>query len=212
MVKSWFEAFSGEMNTVFTKEDFLKYNDMVRKDFLLFKKYVKLPGKILDVGCGLGCTAVPLSTYGYDVTGIDNDPKVVEAAQQNAENFGGRIKILFGDALDIARVFGKDSFNACISGGVLEHFSEGQIRELINKQLYVAPVVIASMPIAVDDARELYKDHERRICKDGFYRNLWTADHWLKHVLRGFNVLEHHAGKASEAIGGFDELLVIMGR
>ncbi|MBW2991096.1 class I SAM-dependent methyltransferase [Candidatus Woesearchaeota archaeon] len=201
------------MNVVFTQEDFNKYNEMVKQDLSFYQKYLKPGARILDIGCGLGCTAVPLSALGYEVVGIDNDKKVVEAAQENAKNFGRKMDVVYGDIFEIDKKFGKDSFDACISGGVLEHFPQEQIREIMDKQLHVAPLVIAGIPIATkEDVKDEYKDYEKRICLDGIYRNMWTPDHWINQVFKDYNILEHRVGKASEAIGGFNEIFVVMGR
>jgi 2-polyprenyl-3-methyl-5-hydroxy-6-metoxy-1,4-benzoquinol methylase len=210
---SWFEAFKKGMNVVFTAEDYKKYHEMVKHDLPVYQKHLKPGARVLDIGCGLGCTAVPLSTFGYEVVGIDNDKKVVEAAQQNAKNFGGNIKIVYGDVFDIDNIFGKDSFDACISGGVLEHFPEEQVRQIMDKQLAVAPLVIASIPITTkEDVRDEYKDYEKRICKDGIYRNLWTADYIVKELFKGYNIIEHFVAKAAEAIGGFEEIFLVIKR
>lgn len=210
---SWFEAFKQGMNPVFTEKDFKRYDAGVKNELPILKKYLKKDARILDTGCGLGCEAVPLSKYGYDVVGIDNDKKVVEAARKNGKRFGGKIEIVWGDIFEIDKIFGKDSFDACTSGGVLEHFPENQIRKIINKSLYVAPIVIASMPISLkEDVKDMYKDYARRICSDGIYRNMWTPDHWRKKIFKGYNVLECTVSKASEAIGGFDEIFFVFGR
>jgi SAM-dependent methyltransferase len=210
---SWFESFKQGMNPVFTEKDFKRYDAGVKNELQIFKKYLKKDARILDTGCGLGCEAVPLSKYGYDVVGIDNDKKVVEAARKNGKTFGGKIDIVYGNIFEIDKIFGKDSFDACTSGGVLEHFPRNQIRDIIDKSLYIAPLVIASMPISLkEDVKSEYKDFARRICKDGIYRNLWTADHWIKNIFKGYNIIESIVTKASPAIGGFDEIFVIIGR
>ena len=91
--KTWFEAFNKHINPIFTKKDFEMYKKGVLKDFKHYQKYLKHGAKILDVGCGLGCKAVPLSSLGYRITGIDNDSRVGEAAQENGKNFGKDIRI-----------------------------------------------------------------------------------------------------------------------
>jgi len=210
---SWFENFNNCMNVVFSEQDFKNYAEMIKHDLPIYKKHLKPGAKLLDIGCGLGCTAVPLSALGHDVTGIDNDKKVVEAAKKNAKSFGKKIKIVYGDIFEIDKKFGKNSFDACISGGVLEHFPEEQIMKIVEKQLCVAPLMIASMPVALKkDVRSEYKDYEKRICNDGIYRNKWTADYWVKHVFNGYNIVEYTVRKAAEAIGGFDEIFVVIKR
>lgn len=209
---SWFEAFSQNMRVVFSEEDFMQYKKWVEDDLQVYREFLPDNAQILDIGCGLGCTAIPLSTLGYDVTGIDNDPDVVKAAKENARTFGGKIQIILLDILDIDKKFGRNSFDVCCSGGVLEHFPEDQIRQLIDKQLSIAPVVVASVPVATGDVRGKYKDYELRICMDGIYRNLWAAEYWVNTVLKGHEILKNVVEKAPEAIGGFDELFFVIKR
>ena len=129
MEKTWFQAFSESMNVIFTDEDFKTYLADVAPCIDFYKEYLGENTKILDLGCGLGVGSVPLSTFGYRITGIDNDPKVVEAARENAKKFGKDIQIVHGDIFDIDKMIEPDSFDACISGGLLEHFSEQTIHK-----------------------------------------------------------------------------------
>jgi len=205
-------AFKQAMNIHFTMQDFDKYMAMTKKELVFYKEFIPPGGRILDIGCGLGCTAIPLSRLGFEVVGIDNDPQVMAAAHSNAKRLGKNIRILNCDINKIDQIFRRDSFAASMSGGVLEHFPKQEIREILKKQLMVAPVVISSMPIAVGEIKDRYLDYSKRICLDGFYRNLWTADEWLSDVLKGFNVVKHKTAKAAKAIGGFDELIVVIKR
>ena len=201
--KTWFEAFSESMNVIFTDEDFKIYLADVESCIDFYRKHLGENTKILDLGYGLGVTSIPLSTFGYKITGIDNDPEVVEAARENAKKFGKDIQIIHGDIFDIDKMFEPDSFDACMSGGLLEHFPETLIRELIRKQLIVSPKLIASMPIA---------SYPGENWDDGIYRNLWDERYWLDEILTEFNVIHHSTTKASEAIGGFLELEIVIVR
>ncbi len=200
---SWFEAFSKSVNVIFTEEDFENYLAVTRSSLDFYKKHLGEGAKILELGCGLGVGPIPLSTFGYDITGIDNDMKVVEAATKNAKKFGKNIIIIYGDIFDIDKMFGPDSFDVCMSGGLLEHFSESQIKDLIAKQLIVAPILIASMPLA---------SHPGEVWDDGIYRNLWMEDHWLNNILNDFNIVEHQLTKTPEYIKASHELEVVISR
>jgi 2-polyprenyl-3-methyl-5-hydroxy-6-metoxy-1,4-benzoquinol methylase len=215
VVESWYEKFSEHHNVVFTEADFEEYSKMIEVDLPLFRKYLRDGARILDVGCGLGCGSVPLSAKGYRVVGIDNDPLVIEAAKQNGKNFGGMIEFRLMDAFDIDEEFEKDSFDACIQGGLLEHFSRELIRALVDKQLHVAPLVFSYMPVRTERTLKHYKVEETEngeVCVDGISRNLWTEEEWLEEVLSDYNVLESKTSRAIPQIGGFDELLIILGR
>ncbi len=215
MVKriSWFEAFGKAMNVIFIKKDFSNYKEMVKNELKFYRKYLKQGAKVLDIGCGLGCEAVPLSGFGYKVVGIDNDKRVVEAARKNAKKFGKKIKIVYGNIFRIDRIFGKNSFDACISGGVLEHFPEKKVRQIIRKQLYVAPLVIASIPLSSKkNMRSEYKDYRRRICRDGIYRNFWSVNYMLNNIFKGFNIVDYKIQRAHKSIGNFKALIIVIGR
>jgi len=214
--ETWYKAFQDNMNTVFTEEDFEKYRAMVKNSIGFYRKYLKEGAKILDLGCGLGCTAIPLSSFGFKIVGIDNDKKVVEAARQNAKNFGEDIEIKEADVFDIDKIFNNNSFDACISGGLLEHFDKEKIRKLVEKQLFVAPMVIASMPVKTEATLKIYKvkegEAEGYVDNAGIYRNFWDENTWINDVLKGFNIVEHFIEKADSAIGGFEEIFIVIKR
>lgn len=208
---SWFELFKKKRNLIFTKKDFQKYKQIVEHYVNLYQKYSKKDAKILEIGCGLGCTAIPLSTLGYNVTAIDNNKNIIEYAKINAKNFGDKIEILFADIFDIDKIFKKNVFDISISGGVLEHFSEEQIKKIVEKQLYVAKIVIAGMPITLEeDIEKEYKDFKKKIYKDGIYRNLWTPDYWVDNILKEFNILEYNTGKSYK--NNFNEIRIVIGK
>lgn len=212
----WFRAFDNSMNTKFIKKDFQNYKRMVVNDLKHYKKYLKPNARILDLGCGLGCTAVPLSTLGYKVVGIDNDPKVIRAAKQNANNFGKDIQIIRSNVFDINNIFKKNSFDACVSGGLLEHFKKDKIRKIIKLQLKLAPLVIASMPVKTKRTMRHYgftgKTALNHISFDGIYRNFWSEDEWVNGILKEFNIIEHFVKKVNPIIGNFDEIYIVIKR
>ena len=76
-----------------TKRDFSKTSEpkgiiakqgkkAILKDLKYYKKYLPKGSKILELGCGLGFKAVPLSSLGYELVGIDSDKRVVESAKK----------------------------------------------------------------------------------------------------------------------------------
>lgn len=215
MKGGWFDKFKNNLDVIFTEEDFKSYSEMVKKELLSCKRYLNPGAKILDLGCGLGCTSVPLSREGYEVIGIDNDPQVIESAKQNGKNFGGKIDFKLMDIFNIDKEFGKDSFDACIHGGVVEHFSEKKIRKLVDKQLFVAPLIICSMPVRTEATLKHYKvkkSGKKEVCIDGIERNLWTGERWVNDILEGYNIAESKVSRCHPKIGNFDELLLVIKR
>jgi len=59
-------------------------------------------GKALDIGCGRGHWSVELAKRGWEVTGVDLEPRAVEKAKELAEEEGVDVRFFVGDitALD----------------------------------------------------------------------------------------------------------------
>lgn len=177
--KDWFEQFIEHRNPVFTKKDFENYKKALEEDLQYYEKYLSKDCRILELGCGLGFKAVPLSSLGYKVVGVDNDKRVVEAARKNAENFGGEIEIIEGDIVKIDQIFQKNSFDVCFTAGVLEHFEAKDVRKILDLQLQLAPVVIAIMPLHV---------HARH---NEPSTGSWSQEEVVSRILKGYNIVEH---------------------
>lgn len=203
MKNGWFEKFKETHNVIWTDKDFKQWRDMVAGEIDIFRKHIPLGARVLDCGCGFGGTAIPLSHYGFRVVCIDNDEKVLECAIENGERFGNEIIFELADISDIVENFGPDSFDACISGGVMEHFTEDDIIRLLGLQLKVAPIVIFSVPLG--------KENKTEVDEHGIYKNLWKKDRWLDFLSR-FNQVEHRVLKSHRKVGGGKELFMVIGR
>jgi SAM-dependent methyltransferase len=73
-------------------------------DFLeaAFRRYGDAPVKtVLDLGCGTGGHAIPLCRRGYDVTGIDISPTMLDQARRKADAAGCKITLDQGDVRDV---------------------------------------------------------------------------------------------------------------
>lgn len=76
---------------------------------------LKLPARVLDLGCGDGTTALPLAQLGADVTGIDIARNLVEAGNRRAAAAGlSSLKFQHGDACNLTGV-PDHSFNLSLS-------------------------------------------------------------------------------------------------
>jgi len=78
------------------------------------------------------------------VIGIDNNTKLIEKARKNNSKFRGRAHFLIRDAFKLD--FPAKTFDICFSQGFLEHFTNEEIYLLIEKQLHIAKVIVASLP------------------------------------------------------------------
>jgi ubiquinone/menaquinone biosynthesis C-methylase UbiE len=74
-------------------------------------------GRVLDIGCGTGSLSVLLAQAGYQVTGIDFAPAMVERARAKAAAAGLDIAFAVGDAADPA--FPAESFDIVLGRHIL---------------------------------------------------------------------------------------------
>ncbi|MBW1599183.1 bifunctional 2-polyprenyl-6-hydroxyphenol methylase/3-demethylubiquinol 3-O-methyltransferase UbiG [Streptomyces sp. JJ38] len=84
--------------------------------------------RVLDVGVGQGTQAVRLARMGHEVTGIDLDPRMLEAARDalaaEPVDVRGRVRLLAGDARETGARFAPGSFDAVLCHGVLMYVEE----------------------------------------------------------------------------------------
>lgn len=77
---------------------------------------------VLDIGCGGGLIAEPLTRLGARVTGIDADETAIAVAAQHAQNTGLSINYIHGAAEDLVAK-GK-SFDVVLALEVIEHVND----------------------------------------------------------------------------------------
>lgn len=203
MKNKWYEKFKKTHNIIWSEDDFVQFKKMVGTEINIFRKNIPDGGNVLDCGCGFGGTAIPLSHYGFAVVGIDNDEKVLACAIENGKNFGLNVRFMLVEIADIVEKFEADSFDACISGGTMEHFAEDDIIKLLKAQLIVAPNLIFSVPIGSEDITETDED--------GIFRHIWTSQKWLR-FLEDFNIVSHKVVKSHRKVGLGRGLFVVIKR
>jgi 2-polyprenyl-3-methyl-5-hydroxy-6-metoxy-1,4-benzoquinol methylase len=71
------------------------------------------PGRLLDVGCGNGRFIQEMKTCGWEVEGVDFDPKAIDKMRKQG------LTVYAGDLRDIA--YAQDTFDAITLSHVIEH-------------------------------------------------------------------------------------------
>ncbi|MFH1054755.1 MAG: class I SAM-dependent methyltransferase [Candidatus Altiarchaeota archaeon] len=201
----WFNAFKAAHNLEFTPEDYSGWSKMVDECMPFYLNHLPEGSSMLECCSGLGCTAIPLSHH-YRVTAFDKDEGILEYTRKNAKRFGGDINVVNADFRSIVEKFGPDSYDACSSGGVLEHFSVDEIHELVNKQLTVAPLVFISVPLG--DGKKTTDEHS--ITRYGY-----TRRQWLKEILNEHNLVDSMVSESDPKVSGdkpWTELNIAMRR
>jgi 2-polyprenyl-6-hydroxyphenyl methylase/3-demethylubiquinone-9 3-methyltransferase len=77
---------------------------------------------ILDIGCGAGLLAEPLSRLGAVVTGLDPAPASIEIARAHAAATGAELSYVAGTVEGLAREGGK--FDVVLAMEVVEHVND----------------------------------------------------------------------------------------
>jgi SAM-dependent methyltransferase len=101
-------------------------------------------GRILEVGAGSAIFPSLLAHFGYQVTAIDNDERIVRLGREMAEYFRAPISVACGEAHDLRPWHG--GFDLVYSLGVVEHFDASETQQLLTEQSRCAPMVIAVIP------------------------------------------------------------------
>jgi ubiquinone/menaquinone biosynthesis C-methylase UbiE len=103
-----------EFGSSWTQERFAKIAEQGfwKSEEILVKKYLKPKSKILDIGCGSGRTAIPLSQNGFDVIGVDITPEMINSAKKISSSKNLNIDYRVGDATNLE--FPDNYFNGAI--------------------------------------------------------------------------------------------------
>lgn len=137
----------------YIKAEFKDWDDYFLTKMKLKRRFLKLviknsiSGKpILECGSGTGKFSAYLASLGYDAYAIDLELAMIEQAKQLSRSIcpENPVKVLQGDIRDIP--FNDKYFSVAHSSGVLEHFSDLTIVEIINEQIRVADTMVFSVP------------------------------------------------------------------
>ena len=102
-------------------------------------------GKILEVGSGTGMMSIYLSSMGFRAIGTDSNAVQVKRATNLARELNSKAKFRQMDLFSLDH--GKGKMDTAFSQGLLEHYSDQDIKRMINKQFEVANVVAFSVPL-----------------------------------------------------------------
>jgi SAM-dependent methyltransferase len=139
------------------------------------QRHVPKGGRILEVGCGSGATAVLLSEIGYQVTAVDREEELIVRIRERYSDWirSRNLEVLLGDMF--ALPWDGQEFDLIYHQGVLEHFEDEQIVKALTEQRRVASRLIFDVP----NAR--YPSHpygNERLLRPSHWRKLLQQAGW----------------------------------
>ena len=156
----------------------------------VISRYISKGAKILEAGCGIGHVVIALRQHGYDCYGLDYAERTINVLKGHFPE----VPFTQGDIRNLP--YESEFFDAYISLGVIEHFTEGQEQMLAEAARVLKPggKILLSVP-AVSAYRlwrykvGLYKNSSNK----PFFEDCYTLFE-LKNLLHeaGFSYLEHH--------------------
>jgi ubiquinone/menaquinone biosynthesis C-methylase UbiE len=104
------------------------------------------PQKGLEFGCGTGFHSCFISKFVKHLVCLDLNKDTIEIAKQNMKKFGKEEKVSFvvGDVFHLP--FRPKSFDVAFSQGLLEHFDNNYIKEILWQITKCSKKIIASVP------------------------------------------------------------------
>lgn len=150
--------------------EFLRKKYFARVFANIVKKHITT-GPVLEAGCGSGEILKTLAKK-YKVIGVDNSEAVIRDF-----NRGNNYEVRLADIRNLP--FKDKSFEVIYNQGVMEHFSDKQIEEILREFKRVADKVVILVPsnlsvfriynpFDVDDARFLSPEKYKGIAKKVF--------------------------------------------
>lgn len=100
MTSMWQEFFDSQAER-YDENEFTKHSEN-EVEFLLSLYPIAPSGKILDLGCGTGRHAIEFAKRGFQVTGVDFSPKMLEQAKKKAEALNLDIQWELADVRNLA--------------------------------------------------------------------------------------------------------------
>lgn len=110
----------------------------------MISRHMSVGSKVLDIGCGHSFSDLYLASYGYNVTAVDNDERIIELAKDFAKVLNVELDYQQADAFDLSPFYGE--FDLVYSVGVLEHFDREVTVALLKEQAKCANKVLICIP------------------------------------------------------------------
>lgn len=147
---------NGKWNTLYRNyinKNFSDWDEYFNIKMKLKRKFIKqvlkysVSGKpVLECGCGTGKTSILLASYDITTYAMDIEKEMVKEAKKKSKEMypENLVNVFVGDIRKIP--YENKFFSVSHSSGVLEHYSDEEIVNLINEQLRVSDYCVFSVP------------------------------------------------------------------
>lgn len=125
----------------------------------LIKKYAT-NGKVMEVGSGTGILALQMASLGNKVIALDSDADMIALSKKYFLNEFNGVNITYVNK-DIRDYRVKEKIDVIYSIGILEHYNDDEIIELLNKQFELSKYVIFGIPTKYFDPKKKMYGNER---------------------------------------------------
>lgn len=119
----FFDAYAGRWDAAYA--DRARSFDYLNRQRLLLELVEELlprPGRVLELGCGAGHTALRLAALGHQVTCLDVSARMIDAARANAEKAGVTLDLHVGTIHDLPA--DARDFDLIVAAGVMDYVTD----------------------------------------------------------------------------------------
>ncbi|NJL53885.1 class I SAM-dependent methyltransferase [bacterium] len=98
--------------------------------------------RILEIGCGSGCSTLTLAEAGAQVTAVDIDRPALALAEQRCQDggFADRVDFFVANAVEVGDRFAEESFDVIIFFACLEHMTHEERLAAMRTTWQMLPV------------------------------------------------------------------------
>jgi acetyltransferase-like isoleucine patch superfamily enzyme/MoaA/NifB/PqqE/SkfB family radical SAM enzyme len=187
---------------------------LMSKNTIPYERYLKFPyiskyldivmkywknGATLETGIGSGYCSIFMSKNGARAEGFDNSKDVVLSAQEFNKRYNGNANFFLGDLLR-DESYSRNYYDVVFHQGVLEHFSDDEIRKIISIQVQHTDHVVFSVPSQYFP-RKVFGDER-----------LLSKEKWGE-ILYGFKIEEvYYYGDPAYRCNELEHLLIVVGK
>ena len=161
-MKDWYFLYKNDIENNNGIKEY--YNKKIINRKKLINKIIKYKkdGKIVEAGCGTGVLSIKLTDIGYDVIAIDNDERMLKLLKRINEEISKRsVQTKQGNIFCLKEQLQDENIDIIFSVGVLEHFKDEEIIDLIKIQISISNYVFIAIPTKYFNDNEALYGNER---------------------------------------------------